>query len=82
MRTTITIDDDIIKRIASIAEHEGRTRRDVLNDVLRQGINAMHRRPTEKKPFRTASKDLGRCLIPSIDNVAEALSVAEGEGFS
>ena len=33
------------------------------------------------KPYSTKSVRLGRCLIGSIDDISEALSVAEGEDF-
>jgi len=82
MRTTITIDDDIIKQIEFIAKRDGRPRRDVLNDTLRHGLKATEKSDARKTPFRTASKNLGRCLIPSLDNVAEVLAVAEGDDFS
>lgn len=36
-------------------------------------------KPRPKKPFRTRAVSLGRCLIGSVDDVAEALVVAEGE---
>ena len=81
MRTTVTIDDDIFKQIESIAEREGRTRRDVLNNTLRRGIQAARQSTAAKPGFETGSKDLGRCLILSIDNVPEALAVAESEDF-
>lgn len=81
MRTTITIDDDIFKQLEAIAEREGRTRRDVLNTTLRRGIQAARRTPAGIPVFKTGTRDLGRCLILSVDNVAEALAVAEGEDF-
>ena len=31
--------------------------------------------------FRTRSVDLGRCLLGSVDNVAEVLAVAEGDSY-
>ena len=31
--------------------------------------------------YRTRSVSLGRCLIGSIDDTAEALAIAEGENF-
>ena len=38
--------------------------------------------PSERSvSYRTPSADLGQCLVGSIDDVAEALAVAEGEGF-
>ena len=81
MRTTITIDDDILKEIESIAEREARTRRDVINNTLRRGLSVAKERDFDGGPFTTESRDLGRCLIPSTDNVAEVLAVAEGDNF-
>jgi hypothetical protein len=40
----------------------------------------MNARPKKRKPFRTQTFKMGRCLI-NIDNVAEALAYAEGERF-
>lgn len=80
MRTTIAIDDDILKQIEDIAAREGRTRRDVLNDTLRRGIQSINRVDRPER-FESTSKDLGRCLIPSIDDISEALAMAEGENF-
>lgn len=56
---------------------EGRSRRDVLNKTLRRGIAA--RKVSQKQPEAnpTAPRDLGRCLLPSLDNVGEALSVSQ-----
>ena len=81
MRTTITIDDDVFKQIESLAEAQQRSRRDVLNDTLRRGIRAVRQETGERARFTTRSKDLGQCLIPSLDNVSEVLAVAEGDDF-
>jgi hypothetical protein len=37
--------------------------------------------PKTRRPFRTAAVSLGRCRIGSLDNVAEALALVEGESF-
>ena len=34
-----------------------------------------------KKRYRTGTASLGRCLAPNLDDVAEALVIAEGEPF-
>ena len=82
MRTTVTIDDDLLKQIESIAQQEGRSRGEVLNDTLRHGMRAMTQRTTGSRKQATETRDLGRCLVPSLDNVADALAVAEGDDFS
>jgi hypothetical protein len=35
----------------------------------------------KRAAFRTGSVDLGPCLLGNVDNLAEVLAVAEGEGF-
>ena len=52
-----------------------------LNDALRRGLRDMNDPPKRRGSFRTQSVDLGRSKIGSIANVAEALAIAEGEGF-
>ena len=55
--------------------------KDVVNAALRQGLKEMVATPRRRVPFRTRNVDLGRCLPGSLDNVAEVLSIAEGESF-
>jgi hypothetical protein len=38
-------------------------------------------RPKRREPFRTRSVSLGQVKIASIDNIGEALAIAEGESF-
>ena len=77
----MTIDRDVAVQIERIRQQENVSLKEVVNRLLREGIRA----GTDKKPrtraVRTKTVDLGRCLIGSIDDVAEALSLGEGEGF-
>jgi hypothetical protein len=80
VRTTVTIEDDVAVRL----EREQRRRRasfkDVLNEVLRAGLDAAERREqAQRTPFKTKGFDLGPSLVGSLDNVEEILSRAEGE---
>jgi hypothetical protein len=81
MRTTLTIDDDV----AAVLERLRRTRNSnlkaLVNEALRRGLHEMTAPQGRKEPFRTGSVTLGQLRIASIDNVAEALAIAEGEGF-
>ena len=81
MRTTLTIADDV----AAVLERVRRTRRaslrDTVNDALRRGLSDMERKPERRKPVRTRTVDLGHCLLDSIDDISEALAIAEGEAF-
>jgi hypothetical protein len=80
MRTTVTLENDVAVRL----EREQRKRRasfkDVLNDVLRAGLDAAERKEQARsKQFTTKGFDLGASLVGSLDNVEEVLSRAEGE---
>ena len=79
MRTTLTLDDDVSARL----EREQRTRRvpfkQLVNEVLRAGLDALAARRPARKPFRTTGFDGGPSLIGSLDNIEEVLSRIEGE---
>jgi hypothetical protein len=44
------------------------------------GLREIAATPKKRKPFRTRTFDMGPPLI-NIDNVAEAIAYAEGEGY-
>jgi len=52
-----------------------------VNEALRLGLSQLTAPPRRKAPYRTAEVSLGRCLVGSLDDVAAALAVAEGETF-
>lgn len=81
MRTTLTLDDDVAVALERLRKTRKQTRKDLVNEALRQGLQQMDAPPKRREPFRTHSVDVGCCRIGSIDNVAEALAVAEGESF-
>lgn len=81
MRTTLTLDPDV----AALAQHMQRTRggsfKAIVNEALRRGLRGMSTATGRLETYSTPSVDLGRCLVGSLDDVAEVLAVAEGEGF-
>jgi len=40
MRTTLTIDDDILRAVKERADHEGRTAGEVISDLARQALTS------------------------------------------
>jgi len=80
MRTTLTIDDDVAAQLERLRRKRDTSLKDVVNDALRRGLREMAARPKPRKPFRTPTHSSGGLLIP-IDNVAEALALAEGDDF-
>jgi hypothetical protein len=81
MRTTLTIDDDVAAALERIRQTRKLSLKALVNDALRQGLKEMSRPPRKVKPYKTRSVSLGRCLVGSLDDISEALAIAEGEDF-
>jgi Arc/MetJ family transcription regulator len=79
MRTTLTLDDDVAARLRAAVRKERRALKDLVNEALRRGLEAIERPRSARRPFRTKGFDLGPSLVGSLDNVEEVLSRAEGE---
>ena len=63
-------------------EHErGIGFRQLVNDALRDALPRMSEPPRRRRRFQTDAVALGRCLVPSLDDVTAALALAEGERF-
>ena len=81
MRTTLTLDDDVAAALERLRQTHQTNWKQLVNQVLREGLKQMRARPKRQEPFRTTAVSLGRLRIGSLDNVSEALSAAEGEAF-
>jgi len=54
----------------------------LVNEALRRGLDDMERRrKPQRETLRTRAVSLGRVRIASIDNIGEALAIAESENF-
>jgi Arc/MetJ-type ribon-helix-helix transcriptional regulator len=80
MRTTLSLDDDVAAALERLRKGRDASLKEVVNEALRQGLRQMDRKQRRSR-FRTRTVDLGRCRIGSLDDVAEALALAEGEAF-
>ena len=79
MRTTLTLDDDVSARLAREQRKRDIAFKQLVNDVLRAGLDALDARRPARKPFRTIGFNGGPSLIGSLDDIEEVLSRAEGE---
>ncbi len=81
MRTTLTLDEDV----ARLLERTRRARRvslkQLVNEALREGLARLDAPRAARKRHATKSVSLGRCLLENVDDVAEALAIADGEAF-
>jgi hypothetical protein len=79
MRTTLTLDDDVSARL----EREQRKRdvafKQLVNEVLRAGLDALETKRPARKPFVTKGFHCGPSLIGSLDDIEDVLSRIEGE---
>ncbi len=79
MRTTLTLDDDVVAMIDRTRKARDQSFREVVNEALREGLQRLGEPKPHRKPFRTESVDLGEIYLPNIDNIAEVLDLVEGE---
>lgn len=78
MRTTLTIDDDVLERARAIADQTGRPFRLVVNEALRAGLSQVER-VAPKKAYRTVPHAMGLRAGRNLDNIQELLATLEGE---
>lgn len=81
MRTTLTIDDDVAAALERLRKTRDASLKALINEALRRGIKEMSGRAKRREPFRTQPVDLGRLRLGGIDDIGEALAIAEGEPF-
>lgn len=81
MRTTLTLDDDVAAALERLRRTRGVGLKALVNEALREGLKQMRTRRARRERFRTHVADLGRLRIGSVDNIGEALAIAEGESF-
>jgi preprotein translocase subunit SecF len=81
MRTTLSLDDDVAVLLEQVRKRRKGRLKEIVNQALREGLTRMTRVRKRVTQYRTPETSLGRCLVGSLDDVAEVLAVAEGERF-
>jgi hypothetical protein len=81
MRTTLTLDDDVAAMLARLRKTQNGNLKQLVNEALRRALPEMQRSKKSFARHQTRTVSLGRCLLSSLDDVAEALAVTEGENF-
>ncbi len=78
MRTTITLDEDVASQLERIQRRRRVSFKQAVNDALREGLAHLEKpAPTER--FRTRAVPLGALRVANLDDVGEALELAEGD---
>ena len=52
MRTTLTLDDDIAKKLKELAHRRGASIKEIVNQTLRRGLRGQETGGSARKPFR------------------------------
>lgn len=81
MRTTLTVDDDVAAVLERLRKSRDASLKELINEALRRGLSEMTSPSKRRERLRTRAVSLGGLRVASIDNIAEALAVAEGENF-
>ena len=78
MRTTLTLDDDVLDRARSLATELGTPFRQVVNEAMRAGLADLER-PAKSRPYRTRPHDMGLRSGLRLDSVQDLLAQVDGD---
>lgn len=81
MRTTLTLDDDVAAALERLRKRRDASLKDLINDALRRGLKDMSNPAKRRERFRTRSVAVGQLRLTGLDNIGEALAIAEGEAY-
>lgn len=75
----MTLEDDVAAALERLRRTRDASLKDLINEALRRGLKDMSNRTKRRERLRTRSVALGQLRIAGVDNIGEALAVAEGE---
>ena len=75
----MTLEDDVAAALERLRRTRNASLKDLINEALRRGLKNMSNRTKRRERLRTRSVALGQLRIAGVDNIGEALAVAEGE---
>jgi hypothetical protein len=78
MRTTLSIDDDVLDRARAVAAKLRRPFRTIVNEALRAGLDQVEQ-PAKQRPYKTEPHAMGLRSGRNLDNIQELLAQIEGE---
>ena len=75
----MTLEDDVAAALERLRRTGNASLKDLINEALRRGLKDMSNRTKRRERLRARSVALGQLRIAGVDNIGEALAVAEGE---
>lgn len=79
MRTTLSLDDDVLLAVKERARHEKRTAGEVLSDLARQALTGQHRRTENANQERHGFRPLPRRGVAVSNALIDRLREDEAE---
>lgn len=80
MRTTLTLDEDVVLMLQRCRRQSEGGFKAVVNEALRLGLRQMEQKKSYPTRSFTRPIDAGFCRFPLV-STSEALAVAEGEDY-
>lgn len=80
MRTTLSLDEDVLEKARMVAGRLQLPFKTVVNEALRAGLKEVEK-PAKRRPYRTIPHAMGLRKGYNLDNIQEVLAQADGEDF-
>lgn len=80
MRTTLTLDDDVLDKARELSQKLRTPFRRIVNKALRAGLETVAE-PVKSRPYQTKPHKMGLKIGKNLDNIQELLAQSEGEDF-
>jgi len=78
MRTTLSIDDDVLERARAVSSKLSTPFKTIVNEALRAGLDQVEQ-PAKQRRYKTKPHKMGLRQGRNIDNIQELLAQIEGE---
>ena len=78
IRTTVTLDDDVLERVKQQSKAHGKSFRETLNELVRQGLLTAETKPQRPK-FKVKPSHMGSRPGLNYDDIEGLISYGEGE---
>lgn len=79
MRTTITLDDDTGRMLEELQRQRSMSFKDAVNDSLRAGLSVLLAKKEKRRQRYAIEPTPAAPRVSNLDNIAEVLSLSEGD---
>jgi len=79
MRTTLRIDDDLLRELREIAQRESESLTETVNHIIRRGLRNSAETEQARQPYREQVFSLGEARVPLVKALALAAEMEDVE---